>query len=94
MGLNAAVMGDVWLAAPPSLLLPAADLHLWRADVASFATHEKMLKALLSEAELEKANSFRKKPDRNRSILARAVLRDILGRYLLRSRQIRRQKHA
>lgn len=82
MGLNAAIAGDVWLAAPSSLHLPDGELHILQADAMAFATHERMLTDLLSEAELEKANSFRQRPDRNRSILARAVLRDILGRYM------------
>lgn len=71
-----------WVAAPHPLMLPDGELHLWRADVASFAAHEKRLTDMLSEAELEKANRFRQRSDRNRSILARAVLRDILGRYM------------
>lgn len=82
MGLNAAVAGDAWLLAPRSLPLLDEEIHLWRADALSFSMHERMLTALLTEAELEKANRFRQRPDRSRSILARAVLRDILGRYM------------
>lgn len=73
---------DVWLAAPRFLPLPDREIHFWRADMRLFAVHEKMLTSMLSETELEKANRFRQRPDRNRSILARAVLRDILGRYM------------
>jgi 4'-phosphopantetheinyl transferase len=81
MGLSA-ITKDAWFAAPDSLPLPLWEMHLWRADAMSFAANECMLTDMLSEAELKKANSFRKRVDRNRSILARAVLRDILGRYM------------
>lgn len=80
MGLNAA--GNDWLVPPRSLTLSGGELHIWRADMASFATHEKMLISVLAEAELERANSYRQEQDRKRSMLARAALRDILGRYM------------
>lgn len=82
MGLKAAAAMAAWLPAPNLLHLPSGEMHLWRADAESFSMHERMLTALLSKAELEKANRFKQKRDRNRSILARAVLRDILGRYM------------
>jgi 4'-phosphopantetheinyl transferase len=79
MGLSAA---GVWLEAPRSAQLPEAELHIWQADVKAFAAHERALTHLLTATELERADSFRQRPDRARSILARAALRDILGRYL------------
>ncbi len=82
MGLKAAATKDAWLLAPSPLHLPGTELHLWRADAVSFSMHERMLTALLSKAEREKANSFMQRADRSRSILGRGVLRDILGRYM------------
>lgn len=82
MGLRTAVATNDWLAAPRSLTLADGEMHIWQADAKSFATHERMLTDLLSEAEYDKANRFRQRPQRNRTILARAVLRDILGRYI------------
>ncbi len=73
---------NTWRLAPKPLHLSAGELHLWRADTMAFSMHEKMLTALLSKAELEKADRFMQRADRSRSILARAVLRDILGRYM------------
>lgn len=82
MGLIPTLDEDAWLVAPRSLALPEGEIHIWRADTSSFAAHETMLTRLISAAEQQKANNFRERLDRNRSILARAALRDILGRYV------------
>jgi len=73
--------GKGWLVAPLSPVLREDEIHIWRADTPSFETHETMLTGFLSVAEQQKANNFRQRLDRNRNILVRAALRDILGRY-------------
>ncbi len=81
MELKTAVAAHDWLAAPPELTLADGEIHLWQADATSFARHESRLTALLSPAEIDKAMRFMHSAQRDRSLLARAVLRDILGRY-------------
>lgn len=81
MELKTTVAGDDWLAAPPALSLGDGEMHLWQADASGFARHESRLTGLLSKAEIDKAQRFRNSAQRDRSLLARAVLRDILGRY-------------
>ena len=65
---------------PENDQLPHAELHVWRVDTS--VALESAWTNLLSRTELEKAGRFRQQLDRHRSILARAALRDILGRYM------------
>ena len=81
MELTTAVAALDWLAAPPDLTLADGEMHLWQADASGFARHASRLTALLSQAGIDKAMRFRHSAQRDRSLLARAVLRDILGRY-------------
>jgi 4'-phosphopantetheinyl transferase len=81
MELTTCVAATEWSAAPPSLVLCEGELHVWQADAGSYARHEAALKDLISPVEADKANRYRQSSHRNRSMFARAVLRDILGRY-------------
>jgi len=67
--------------ARPIRLAPR-DVHIWRAFPCHGATFIDQLAPLLSEDELSRAASFRFESDRNRFIVCRAILRNILGLYL------------
>jgi 4'-phosphopantetheinyl transferase len=66
----------------PRAQLPADELHVWRASLerpdAAVAAYE----ALLSGDERQRAGEFRFERDRTSYVVARGVLRTLLGRYL------------
>jgi len=63
-------------------MIPAGEVHVWRAwlDVSADLLGE--LEASLSPDERERAARFRFAKDRDRFVAARGILRDILARYL------------
>jgi 4'-phosphopantetheinyl transferase len=71
-----------WIDPPPTLTIDPGAIHLWRCtediDPAKLADLAKSL----SPEENRRAAQYRFEPDRNRFVLCRAVLRDLLGRYL------------
>ncbi len=71
-----------WLRAVPRGLNTTDEIHIWRAflDLSSFETE--YLFGNLSADEIERANRFRFEKDKNRFIVARGILRRILGGYL------------
>ncbi|MFZ4481072.1 MAG: 4'-phosphopantetheinyl transferase family protein [Rhodoferax sp.] len=71
-----------WPAAPRLPVLHEAEMHIWRADALSLARHEARLTALLPKAQSLQGGKVSQGTARHRSLLARGVLRDILGRYL------------
>ena len=82
-GLSPGSSGNVKRRLSPSCRweLAEGEVHLWKLDSAHFTAQEGKLMALLSEEERAKAARFLQPRDRSRSILARAALRAILGRY-------------
>lgn len=71
-----------WAPPPAAPRLGAAELHLWRASLAPGAGAIEELAGLLSLDERERAARFVFARDRDRFVVARARLRQILGSYL------------
>ncbi|MBE3560031.1 MAG: 4'-phosphopantetheinyl transferase superfamily protein [Ktedonobacteraceae bacterium] len=71
-----------WQVPSADLTLPEDEIHIWRAflDQAPFSIER--LKSLLADDERQRAASFHFVRDRNRFIVARGLLRTILGLYL------------
>ncbi|MGI9072210.1 MAG: 4'-phosphopantetheinyl transferase family protein [Bryobacteraceae bacterium] len=68
--------------APDSLTLASGELHVWRSRLDMASCEQASLEETLSHDERLRAARFRFGKDRDRFVLARGVLRNILGRYL------------
>jgi 4'-phosphopantetheinyl transferase len=64
-----------WQPAPKTLSLPENVVHIWRAELTSPSPE------VLAQDERDKAAGFHFDKDRNRYIAARAILRQLIGRY-------------
>jgi 4'-phosphopantetheinyl transferase len=73
---------EEWLIPPGGLRLGADEVHVWRARLNQSEAVLAKARPLLSDDERERVNRFHFKKDRDRFIVARAALRDVLGRYL------------
>ncbi|HEU5228391.1 MAG TPA: 4'-phosphopantetheinyl transferase superfamily protein [Ktedonobacteraceae bacterium] len=71
-----------WNAPPGRLELASDEVHVWRASLQAPAMVVQRLRTLLSAEEATKANRFYFERDRNHYIVARGLLRTLLGRYL------------
>ena len=71
-----------WLAPPDVLTLIQDEIHVWCASLEMTPSQVKLLKQMLSTDELERAQRFHFQKDKDRFIVARGILRSILGRYL------------
>ena len=71
-----------WRYPPERLALGDSDVHLWRASLDLTVEHIQALQRSLTPDEQVRADRFHFQRDRDRFIVARGVLRDILGRYL------------
>lgn len=67
---------------PVKLTLPTDEIHIWRADLQANYDLIPVLLPLLSADEQARANRFYFQKDHDRFILARGILRIILGQYL------------
>ncbi len=74
-----------WLPPLRDVRLSGGDVHVWRASLARDASSVERLRATLTADERERAQKFHFDRDRLRFVIARGVLREILGRYLGRS---------
>jgi 4'-phosphopantetheinyl transferase len=63
-------------------VLPDHEVHVWRADLNCPPARVHHLQQVLSSDEQERARRFHFERDRRRYIVARGVLRTLLGRYL------------
>jgi 4'-phosphopantetheinyl transferase len=72
----------VWLSPSANCSLPDTDIHIWRGWLDQPAWHVQQLAQTLSADECVRANRFRFEMDRTRFIVARGLLRSILGYYL------------
>src|SRR3954453_8826622 len=77
-----AVLETEWNAPPAHLVAPRGTVHVWRASLDPPAHHVERLHDLLSDSERVRAGQFSFQRDRTRCIVARGLLRVILGRYL------------
>lgn len=73
---------DQWLLPPDALLLEDGDVHVWRADLEREPSTVEQLFNRLSSEERQRAARYYFVKDRERFIVARGALREILGRYL------------
>lgn len=71
-----------WLPAPADLTLAADEVHIWRATLAQPAAAVYRLQQTLDAGEIQRAGRFHFERDRRDFVVARGILRDILGRYL------------
>jgi 4'-phosphopantetheinyl transferase len=71
-----------WSTPPRQLSLGKTDVHVWRASLEPVPEIVAQLRALLSPDECARAERFRFEIDRCHFIIARGILKTILGRYL------------
>jgi 4'-phosphopantetheinyl transferase len=62
--------------------LARGEIHIWRASLATDEPTLRSLEATLADQERERARRFIFEQDRNRYVVARGILRDLLGKYL------------
>jgi len=70
------------LDAPKPPILKDGEVHIWRADLKQDRSTTETLTSLLSADERRRASKYYFQRDRDRFVIARGVLRTILGRYL------------
>jgi 4'-phosphopantetheinyl transferase len=79
---------DVWRHIPPDgIAISTGQVHVWRASLETPTSTLRRLQDLLSVEEIEQAERFHFEIDRRRWIVARGVLRTLLGQYLGRAPQ-------
>jgi 4'-phosphopantetheinyl transferase len=71
-----------WCASPEDWQLAENEVHVWRASLEVPASSVEHLQRLLVDGEIERARRFYFEKDRRHWIVAHAVLRTLLGRYL------------
>ena len=76
------VRADPWLPPPADLALAEGHVHVWRACLRRLAQNVERFAGTLSPDEARRAGRFRSAEDRRRFIVARGVVRLLLGRYL------------
>jgi len=74
-----------WLAPPETLVLGNDEVHIWRATLDQTPSPIQSFRHNLAADEQARAEQFHFKRDRGHFIVARGVLRAILGRYLKRA---------
>jgi 4'-phosphopantetheinyl transferase len=72
----------MWSTPPPELGIAGEEVHVWRAFLDQDPSRRSMLERLLSVGERHTAERFRFWRDRDHFVVARGILRMILGRYL------------
>lgn len=71
-----------WHPSPESLALGTHEVHLWRSTLDLPPSRVETLERTLAADERQRASQFRFPTDRARFIVARGILRALLGRYL------------
>lgn len=71
-----------WLSPPQNISLPADEIHVWCADLTQKSAVVQTLFNTLSPDERQRADKFVFEKDRERFIVSRGALRQILGSYL------------
>ncbi len=71
-----------WDSPPETLSLGRTEVHVWRALLGQASPVVQDLRAVLSEDELARAERFRYRRDKVHFMVARGLLRTLLGRYL------------
>jgi 4'-phosphopantetheinyl transferase len=73
---------SVWVASVPRDELHPAEVHIWRVSLTRTKDETRYHRQFLSPPEIERADRYYFDRDRNRFIIARGVLRQLLGAYL------------
>jgi 4'-phosphopantetheinyl transferase len=73
-----------WELPPADLSFSSAEIHVWRVSLAPTGARLRSLRPLLDADERRRADSFCFETDRDHFVIARGVLRVLLGRYLNR----------
>jgi 4'-phosphopantetheinyl transferase len=76
---------STWLAAPERLSLTSGAVHVWRASLDESGSKVALFRNTLDNGERSRADRFYFSRDREHFVVARGVLRALLGRYLDRS---------
>lgn len=74
-------INSIWSPAPSDPTLTDHEVHVWRASLELPFSQVQALSDILTDDELERANRFSFEIDRQRFIVARGILRCILGCY-------------
>ncbi len=72
----------IWRVANGKEAVEIAQVHVWRADLALWAQCADRFESVLSTAERARAGRYLHRDDRQRFIAARAILRQVLSRYV------------
>jgi 4'-phosphopantetheinyl transferase len=75
-------LDNVWKLPPSELTLPHDEIHIWRASLDQLHSFLEQLGQTLSADERTRAERFHFARDRQRFIISRGLLRNILGRYM------------
>src|SRR5437763_12705158 len=76
-----------WNHPPEFLILDDNEVHVWRATLDLSPSDVQALEQILAADERTRANKFHFQKDRTHFVVARGILRAILGRYLSRDRR-------
>lgn len=76
-------MNTAWHCANGQESIEVGQIHVWRADLALWASRALHLEGVLSADERERALRYVHSDDRQRFIAARAILRQVLARYVI-----------
>ena len=79
---KAGIHDSPWRRPPPDLALAQDEVHVWRAPLDLAVEQVRALRRTLTLDERERADRFHFPKDRRHFVVARGVLRDILGRTL------------
>jgi 4'-phosphopantetheinyl transferase len=71
-----------WLSPPELPMLKSNEVHVWRISLEMTPHQVGVMEQLLSADELERAERFRFQKDRDHFIVARGMLKSVLGKYL------------
>lgn len=82
MSSNSATLPERWNVPPASLSLHDQDVHVWRVRLDHYEEMWRHFLPLLSRDELARATFYLAPHHRARAVLSRALLRQILARYL------------
>jgi len=72
----------MWLNPPDNLIVSEEEVHVWRADLEVDENLQNSFLKLLSPDEKIRAGKFRFAKDRRNFIVARGILRSLIGKYL------------
>ena len=82
LGSRSPMSNDVVCFAPPSnFIAPQNEIHIWRFHLDCGPEQIRLLEGTLTDEEKSRANRFIHSRDRQRFVVSRGVLRELLGKY-------------